>query len=84
MERVIDLSSRIDYEMLFDRKTAQTYYGVEPEPAGRYYDDDRGMVVRTHVDGGPFRQDLIQFEPDVLAFAGFGSPFPLPNVRHHV
>lgn len=84
MEHNIDLSSRIDYEMLFDRKTAQSYYGVEPEPAGLYYDDDRGMVVRARIDGGLFRQDLIQFEPDVLAFAGFGTPYPLPNVRHHV
>lgn len=84
MERTGDVTPGIDYEMLFDRKVASTYYGVEPEPAGLFYDDDRGMVVQTDVNGGPFRQDLIQFAPDVLAFTGSGSPFPLPNVQHHV
>lgn len=73
----------IDYEMLFDRRVAQSYYGAEPEPIGRYYDDARGLFVRTTVDGSPYIQDLIQFAPDALAFTSAGAPSPAPRVGHH-
>ena len=84
MVHSVDFASSIDYEMLFDRKIARAYYGVEPEPNGHYYDDDRGLFLQARVDGGPFKQDLIHFAPDALAFTGSGSPLPLPNVQHHV
>ena len=84
MEHSVNVASGIVYEALFDRRLAQAYYGVEPEPVGRYYDDDRGLFLQTQFDGGLFRQDLIQFAPDALAFTGSGSPLPLPNVQHHV
>lgn len=74
----------IDYEMLFDRSVAESYYGVEPEPVGQYYDDARGLVVKTAVNGGPFIQDLIQFAPDAFAFTSAGSPLPAPKVGHHL
>lgn len=74
----------IDYEKLFDRSVAHDYYGVEPEPCGVYYDDDRGMVVEAVVEGGIYLQDLIQFAPDAFAFTGMGAPFPVPNVSRHL
>lgn len=70
-------------EMLFDRPKAEAFYGSPPERAGRFYDDDRGLVVRSDIDGNPFHQDLIQFDPDALAFTGSGTPRPLPSVGHH-
>ncbi|MGZ9724123.1 helix-turn-helix transcriptional regulator [Rhizobium miluonense] len=83
MDTSVDMNVPINYEMLFDRKVAQAYYGVEPEPRGRYYDDDRGMFVRTSVEGGTYVQDLIQFAPDALAFTGTATPFPVPSVSRH-
>lgn len=73
----------INYEMLFDRRVAEAYFGVEPEPLGHYYDDDRGMFVKTSVDGGTYIQDLIKFAPDALAFTGAATPLPTPNVSRH-
>lgn len=70
-------------EHLFDRAKAEAFYGTPPEPNGRFYDDDRGMVVRSDVDGNPFHQDLIQFDSDAFAFTGSGTPRPLPLVGHH-
>lgn len=73
----------INYETLFDRRVAQAYFGVEPEPCGRYYNDDRGMFVKTAVDGGTFYQDLIQIALDVLALTSAGAPLPVPTVSKH-
>ncbi|WP_395541431.1 helix-turn-helix domain-containing protein [Neotabrizicola sp. sgz301269] len=70
-------------DMLFDRAMAEAFYGSAPERAGRFYDDDRGLVVRSDIDGNPFHQDLIQFDPDAFAFTGSGTPRPLPLVGHH-
>jgi AraC-like DNA-binding protein len=70
-------------EMLFDRAKAEAFYGSPPERAGRFYDDDRGLVVRSDIDGNPFHQDLIQFDSDAFAFTGSGTPRPLPLVGHH-
>lgn len=83
MRTLGDAESPIDFEMLFDRRVAQSYYGVEPEPTGTVYDDDRGLFVKTEVNGGRYIQDLIQFAPDALAFTGAGDPFPVPNASHH-
>lgn len=71
-------------EMLFDRTKAEAFYGFPPERAGRFYDDDRGLVVRSDIDGNPFHQDLIQLDSDAVAFAGSGTPRPLPLVGHHL
>lgn len=70
-------------DMLFYRAKAEAFYGSPPERAGRFYDDDRGLVVRSDVDGNPFHQDLIQFDSDAFAFTGSGTPRPLPRVGHH-
>jgi AraC-like DNA-binding protein len=70
-------------EMLFDRGMAETFYGSPAESAGSYYDDDRGIVVRSELDGYSFYQDLIQFDPDAMAFTGSSTPRPLPYVGHH-
>ncbi len=70
-------------EMLFDRSTVEAFYGSPAEAAGHYYDDDRGLVVRSEIDGIPFHQDLIQFDPDAMAFTGNVTPRPLPFVGHH-
>jgi AraC family transcriptional activator of pyochelin receptor len=73
----------INYETLFDRQVAQAYYGVEPEPNGRYYNDDRGMFVAAPVNGGTFVQDLIQFAPDALALTSGGGPKAVSSVSCH-
>lgn len=83
MDASVDMNVPINYEMLFDRRVAEAYYGVEPEPQGQYYDDDRGMFVRTSVKGGTYVQDLIQFAPDALAFTGAAMPLPVPSVSRH-
>ncbi len=70
-------------EMLFDRAMVEAFYGSAAEPEGRYYDDDRGLVVRAEVEGNSFHQDLIQFEPDAIAFTGSVTPRPLARVGHH-
>ena len=70
-------------EMLFDRAKAEAFYGSPAERAGRFYDDDRGLVVRSDIDEKPFHQDLIQFDHDAFAFTGSGMPRPLPIVGHH-
>lgn len=69
--------------MLFDRSTTEAFYGSPAEPKGSYYDDDRGLVVRSEIDGHSFHQDLIQFEPDAIAFTGSVTPRPLAHVGHH-
>lgn len=68
-----------NYESLFDRGIAESFYGVEPEPNGRYYDDDRGLFVKTTVAGGPYTHDLVQFAPDALAFTSAGLA---PKIGH--
>jgi AraC family transcriptional activator of pyochelin receptor len=70
-------------EMLFDRAKSEAFYGSPPERVGRFYDDDRGLVVRSDIDENPFHQDLIQFDQDAFAFTGSGMPRPLPLVGHH-
>ena len=59
-----------------DRRVATSFYGAEPDPRGSTYDDDRGLFVRTAVDGAPYVHDLVQFSPDVLSFTSSGSPLP--------
>jgi AraC family transcriptional activator of pyochelin receptor len=77
--------ARMEYsnEILFDRVKAEAFYGCPPERMGRFYDDDRGLVVRSDIDENSFHQDLIQFDPDAFAFTGSGTPRPLPVVGHH-
>lgn len=70
-------------EMLFDRKSVETFYGSPAEPRGKHYDDDRGFVVHAEIDGHIYHHDLIQFESDAMAFTGSGTPRPLPWVGHH-
>lgn len=77
-------ASAFSNEMLFERATAERFYGCAPEATGRFYDDDRGLVVRSDSGETPFFQDLIQFEPDALAFTGTGAPRPLPQMTHQV
>lgn len=83
MSTTTSVPVRINYESLFDRQVAQAYYGVEPEPAGRYYHDDRGMFVTAPVNGGTFVQDLIQFAPDALALTSAGGPRAVSSVSRH-
>lgn len=71
----------IDYQSLFDRQVAQTYFSVEPEPTGTYYPDERGMVVRTAIEGAPYFHDLIRFAPDAMAFTSAGAPAPARVAR---
>lgn len=82
-EAALQPPKAFSYESLFDRAFAESFYGSSPEQAGRFYDDDRGMVVRSECDGDPFHQDLIQFDADAMAFTGSGTPRPLPQVGHH-
>lgn len=70
-------------ELLFDRQVAERFYGSPASPIGAYYDDDRGLVVHTEIDGHRYHHDLIQFDPDAMAFTGSGTPRPLPAVGHH-
>lgn len=70
-------------EMLFDRANAEAFYGSPPEPVGKKYDDDRGLVVHAEIDGHTYHHDLIQFDSDAMAFTGSGTPRPLPMVGHH-
>lgn len=77
------LSMPFTNEMLFDRGMVEAFYGSPAEPEGSYYDDDRGLVVRSEVDGNSFHQDLIQFEPDAVAFTGSVTPRPFAHIGHH-
>ncbi len=73
----------INYEQLFDPEVARAYYGAEPEPLGRYYDDERGLFMNARLGSAPFIQDVIQFAPDALAFTSAGAPTPVSRLGHH-
>ncbi|NKC23227.1 hypothetical protein HED50_20565 [Ochrobactrum oryzae] len=72
----------VDCEELFDRRTATERYGIEPEPLGAYYDDDRGLFLTVSSGSNTFIQDLIQFAPDAVAFTGSSCPIPLPSLQY--
>ncbi len=77
------MTAAINYEMLFDPHVARLYYGAEPEPIGRYYDDERGLFMNARFGPSPFIQDVIQFAPDALAFTSAGAPTPVSRLGHH-